>query len=65
MSEKTIESVGALESAPLISGEKALTADELADLGRSQPAGLAAVGLTVRQRNTGRFMDAHEIATST
>src|SRR6478735_11541180 len=54
MSETTIE------PALLISGESALTVDQLAALSGSDTAAARAVGLTVRQRSSGRFLDAHE-----
>jgi chromosome segregation and condensation protein ScpB len=60
MSETTIEAAEAVESAPLISGESALTLDQLAALSGSDTAAARAVGLTVRQRSSGRFLDAHE-----
>ena len=54
MSETTIE------PALLISGESALTVDQLAALSGSDTGTARAVGLTVRQRSSGRFLDAHE-----
>lgn len=56
MSETTIE------SALLMSGESALTVDQLAALSGSDTAGVRAVGLTVRQRSSGRYVDAYEDA---
>lgn len=37
-----------------------MTLDQLADLSGSDTAAARAVGLTVRQRSSGRFLDAHE-----